>query len=349
MDIHEVARRAGVSIATVSRTINRVPSVSPALAQKVWQAIEELGYYPNTQARALVSGKSRIFGLVVSDITNPFFPGIVHAFEGLAVEHGYELLLTSTVHDPRRMQIAVRRMIERCVEGVAVMTFGMEEALLEDLRLRQVPLVFVDVASPSQRVTNIEIDYHSGMREAFAHLTALGHRDIGFIAGPADLKSAQKRVRVFKQTIAAAGLRLRPKWLLPGDHTLEGGMRALTQWAEMRQRPSALLCSNDMSAIGVLREAFERRIAVPGDLSLVGLDDIRLAQFTAPPLTTIQMSQSELAELAFRALLDQVRKTPGGERAPGTGRYRLSTRLVVRASTARLITTRSASRGSQKV
>ncbi|HJS99665.1 MAG TPA: LacI family DNA-binding transcriptional regulator, partial [Terriglobales bacterium] len=145
MDIREIARRAKVSTATVSRTINHVPTVDPQLVKRVWKVIDELGYYPNTQARALVSGRSRIFGLIVSEITNPFFPEIVQVFEDLAVQHNYEILLTSTVHNPKRMELAVRRMIERRVDGVAVMTFGMEESLLENLRFRKVPLVFVDV------------------------------------------------------------------------------------------------------------------------------------------------------------------------------------------------------------
>src|SRR3979490_3592634 len=115
MDIREIAKRAKVSTATVSLTINRIPTVNPTLAKRVWRIVDELGYYPNTQARALVSGKSRIFGLVVSEITNPFFPEIVQAFEDIAVQPNYEILLTSTVHNPKRMELAVRRMIERRV------------------------------------------------------------------------------------------------------------------------------------------------------------------------------------------------------------------------------------------
>jgi LacI family transcriptional regulator len=132
MDIREIAKRARVSTATVSRTINRVPTVNAQLAKRVWSVIEELGYYPNTQARALVSGRSRIFGLIVSEMTNPFFPEIMQVFETIAVQHSYEILLTSTGNDPKRMESSVRRMIERRVEGVAIMTFGMEELLLED-------------------------------------------------------------------------------------------------------------------------------------------------------------------------------------------------------------------------
>ena len=139
MDIREIAKRAKVSTATVSRTINRVPTVDPVLSKRVWKVVDELGYFPNTQARALVSGKSRFFGLIISEITNPFFPEIVQVFERIAVENHYEVLLTSTGNDPTRIRDAVRRMIERRVEGVAVMTFGMEEGLLEDLRTWKMP------------------------------------------------------------------------------------------------------------------------------------------------------------------------------------------------------------------
>ena len=113
LNIHEVARRARVSTATVSRAINRIPTVNPKLSQRVWKVIKELGYYPNTQARALVSGRSRIFGLIVSELTNPFFPEIVQVFETIAVRHHYEILLTSTMNDPEQMESSVRRMIER--------------------------------------------------------------------------------------------------------------------------------------------------------------------------------------------------------------------------------------------
>jgi len=193
MDIREIAKRAKVSTATVSRTINRVPTVDPVLAKRVLKVVEDMGYYPNSQARALVSGKSRIFGLIVSEITNPFFPEIVQAFEDIAVQNHYEILLTSTVHDPKRMELAVRRMIERRVDGVAILTFGMEDALIEDLRFRKVPLVFVDVGPHAAGVTNIRVNYQQGIREAVRHVAELGHKRIAFVTGPTSLKSAMAR------------------------------------------------------------------------------------------------------------------------------------------------------------
>ena len=331
MDIREIAKRAKVSTATVSRTINRIPTVNPTLAKRVWKVVDELGYYPNTQARALVSGRSRIFGLIVSEIVNPFFPEIVQVFETIAVQHHYEILLTSTVHDPKRMEASVRRMIERRVEGVAIMTFGMEEVLLDDLKVRNVPLVFVDVGPSRPRVSNIKIDYLHGIRQAVQHLAALRHERIAFITGPLNLKSAVARKNAFMQSMDEIGLPTTSEFIVEGDHTLEGGMRAMAQLLKSQRKPTAVMCSNDMTAIGVMRQSYEEKISIPDELSVVGFDDIRLAQFILPPLTTVQMSQSELGRLAFHALLSDVhRETP----APRGAEYVLETKLILRESTA---------------
>lgn len=329
MDIREIASRAKVSTATVSRTLNNVPTVDPRLARRVWKVVNEVGYYPNKLASGLVSGKSRVFGLIVSEITNPFFPEIVQTFENLAVQSNYEILLTSTVYDPKRMELSVRRMIERRVDGVAILTFGMEESLIEHLRFRKVPLVFVDVGPDVPGISNIKINYQSGIRQAVQHLAALGHKRIAFITGPLSLKSAQARKAAFQKSMDEIGLT--PELVIEGDHTMEGGMRVLPQLVRGRTRPTAVMCSNDMTAIGVMRQAYEEGIKVPQDLSVIGFDDIRLAQFVTPPLTTVQMSQKELATIAFEALMIE---TESKGQAKGRVDYDLVTSLVLRRSTA---------------
>src|SRR6202451_358735 len=333
MDIREIAKRAKVSTATVSRTINRVPTVDPALAKRVMKVVEDMGYYPNTAARALVSGKSRIFGLIVSEITNPFFPEIVQAFEDIAVQNHYEILLTSTVHDPKRMELAVRRMIERRVDGVAILTFGMEDALIEDLRFRKVPLVFVDVGPHLAAVTNIRVNYQQGIREAVKHLAKLGHKRIAFVAGPTNLKSAMARRTAFEESMQENGLTVEPELIVTGDHKVEGGVAALAQLAGLPKRPTAILCSNDMTAVGVMREAYDRGITIPRELSVIGFDDIRLAEFTTPPLTTVRMSQKQLAEYAFQALHGEVEGRDGSENGK---EVELETSLILRGSTAKV-------------
>ena len=328
MDIRTVAQLANVSIATVSRTINRVSTVNPKMAKRVWEAIEKLDYFPNTQARSLVSGRSRLLGLIVSEITNPFFPELIQGFEDIAVEHGYEILISSTNYDPRRMSLCIRRMLERRAEGVAVMTFGVERPLLDQLAERKVPLVFVDIGPERPGISLLRVDYRHGIRQGVQHLAALGHRDIAFISGPRRLHSAQSRLSAFLRSIEECGIVADPAWIVEGDHTMEGGIEAMDSLLKSKHRPTAVMCSNDMTAIGVLHKLYRAGLRVPDDLSVIGFDDIHIAQVTIPPLTTIQMSCFELARAAVTALRAHVEE--GGEPERN---YKIPTHLVVREST----------------
>jgi DNA-binding LacI/PurR family transcriptional regulator len=328
MDIRTVAKLANVSIATVSRTINRVSTVNPKMAKRVWEAIEKLDYFPNTQARSLVSGRSRLLGLIVSEITNPFFPELIQGFEDIAVEHGYEILISSTNYDPRRMSLCIRRMLERRAEGVAVMTFGVERPLLEQLAERKVPLVFVDIGPERPGISLLKVDYRHGIRQGVQHLAALGHRDIAFISGPRRLHSAQSRLTAFSKSIEECGIVADTERIVEGDHTMEGGIEAMDFLLKSRHRPTAVMCSNDMTAIGVLHKLYRAGLRVPDDLSVIGFDDIHIAQVTIPPLTTIQMSCFDLARAAVTALRAHVEE--GGEPKRN---YKIPTHLVVREST----------------
>jgi LacI family transcriptional regulator, galactose operon repressor len=330
MNLREIASRAKVSIATVSRTINHVPTVRPAVARRVQKVIDEVGYYPNIHARALVSGRSRIFGLMVSEITNPFFPEIVQTFEDLGVEHQYEILLGSITDNPCRLEMAARRMIELRVDGVAILTFGREDGLIEIFRRRKVPAVAIDVQASEPLLKTLRIDYRHGIRQAVQHLAALGHARIAFISGPTDLRTAVARRVAFQGCINEIGLTVSPEFLIEGDHTMEAGMKAMAALAAAPVRPSAVICSNDMTAIGVMREAFELSLQIPRDLSVVGFDDTHFAQFTTPPLTTVRMSQAEIARTAFRALLDLV-ETQRGQASCDFGM--IKTELVLRRTT----------------
>src|SRR3984957_2680036 len=234
---------ANVSIATVSRTTNHVPTVNPEIAKRVWQVIDKLDYFPNTQARALVSGRSKLLGLIVSEITNPFFPELIQGFEDIAVANGYEILVSSTNYEPKRMSHCIRRMLERKVDGVAVMTFGIEEPLLDQLAERNIPLVFVDLGPERPAISLVKVDYHHGIRQGVQHLAALGHRNISFISGPKRLHSAQSGLDAFSQSLRECGIPLDPAWLIEGDHTLEGGIRAMEALLESKKLPTAVICS----------------------------------------------------------------------------------------------------------
>ncbi len=331
LTLREIARLAKVSTATVSRAINRVPTVNPVLAKRIRKVVEKEGYFPNTNARALVRGHSRSLGLIVSEITNPFFPEIVQTFAKLGAQHNYEILLSSIDHDPRLLEMAARQMIERRVGGVAILTFGDELPLIDALTARNVPVFVVDADSSGPLLKTVQIDYEHGIRQAVQHLAALGHERIAFIGGPRDLKTATIRRSAVEKCMQEIGLELLPELFVDGDHTIEVGMKALSALAAMPDRPSAVLCSNDMTAIGVMRAAFDLRLNIPQDLSVVGFDDIRLAQFMAPPLTTVQMSQTEIAQLSFSALLDSLEPTRHGN---GRQMYSMKTNLILRLSTA---------------
>jgi LacI family transcriptional regulator len=330
-DIRAVAAMAKVSIATVSRTINGSPLVSDRLTKRVWQAIEQLNYFPNTHARSLVSGRSRIFGIIVENITNPFFPELIQNFEEIAVAHGYEILVSSSNSDPAVLTTCVRRMIERKVEGVAMLTFGEEEPVLDQLSFHDIPLVLAEFHLEDPKTSTILLDYATGIRAAIDHLVELGHNKIAFLAGPHNIHSAVTRENDFRTAMEAVGLPIQKKWVIECDHTLKGGVAGFDRLQALAAGPTAILCSNDMTAIGVLRAAYLKGLRVPQDLSVVGLDDIDFAEFTLPPLTTIRLSRGDLARAAFEALRQQAEEA-------GTSRiqreFLVSTSLVLRGSTA---------------
>jgi LacI family transcriptional regulator len=268
--------------------------------------IEEVGYYPNTHARALVSGRSRIFGLMVSDTVGPFLPELVQTFEKLGFEHNYEIFLSSIARDPGQREVAVRRMMERRVEGLAILSFEKEISLIEVFRGRNLPIAVLDREYSEPFLKTVCIDYRHGVRQAVQHLAALGHVRTALITGPARLKTAVARKIAFQECMKEIGLEITPQLLVEGDHTLEAGMKAASVLAALLDPPTAVLCSSDITAIGVMQGAFEVGLNVPRDLSVVGFDDNQIAQFATPPLTTVQMSYVEIANVAFRALLDSV-------------------------------------------
>ena len=331
MNISEIAKRANVSTATVSRTLNQSGPVKAATARKVWRAVTEMNYFPNSHARALVSGRSRLIGLIVSDITNPFFPELIRAFQDLAAQKQYDILLTSTDYLTSRMTECLRRMLERKVDGVAMMTSEMDLGLIKELSRRNVPIVFMDVGQTGPRMSHVAIDYGNGIRQAVDHVASLGHRNISFISGPLDLHSARTRRQAFLDGLRHHGLTTDRKMIREGTHTAEGGEEAMSALLRLSRPPTAVVCSNDWTAIGAMHAVHAAGLAVPADLSIVGFDDIPLARYTNPALTTVRMTASDVGATAFNALFRLI-----GEEAAEGDVYQIPTKLVVRGSTARL-------------
>jgi DNA-binding LacI/PurR family transcriptional regulator len=332
MNIKAVAKRANVSTATVSRTMNGSAKVSPRTAERVRRAIEALNFYPNTNARALGSGRSSLYGLIISDITNPFFPELVKAFEDIAVVHGKEVLIANTNYDPERMKLCVTRMLERKVDGVAIMTSEMDDSLVEVFGRRNIPLVFLDTGTPGPGVSCVQIDYQSGVDAAMEHLTAIGHRRIAFISGPLRLASARTRFNAFKKSSAQQHLTKSPALIQEGNHRVDGGHSAMQRILHSGTIPTAVFASNDLTAIGAMGAIGEAGLRVPEDISVIGFDDIQLSAYTMPPLTTVSLPRAEIANAAFRALLNaqslDAKKTVLG------GAHPIHPELILRKSTA---------------
>lgn len=328
MNIKEVARLAGVSTATVSRTINGSDKVTPETAERVKRAIEELKFYPNTNARALGSGKSSLYGLIISDITNPFFPELVKSFEDVAVQYGQEVLIANTDYDKHRMEHCVVRMVQRKVDGVAIMTSEMEDHLIDELRGRKIPLVFLDMGQVELGISNVAVDYPAGIDAGVEYLRGLGHEEIAFISGPMNLVPAQVRYKGFIKSMKRQGLTVDKSMIVEGNHRMDGGHEGMTKLLKNKRRPTAVITSNDVTAIGAMGAIYEHGLKIPRDVSVIGFDDIAMSAFTQPALTTVRLPRDEVARAAFRALYG----TAQAAMEVGT-EYRIEPRLVIRQST----------------
>lgn len=330
MDILAVARRAGVSSATVSRVLNASPKVSPATAEKVRAAIAELKYVPNNSARSLRSGFSNLMGLLISDVRNPFFPDLIEHFESLATQHGIDVTFVNTGYNEERFSSGVRRLLERGVDGIAILTSELGQEGIELLKHSTTPVVFLNQPSMIGNYPNITVDYVKGFRDAVDHLRMLGHSKIAFLAGPSNLSSAARRRKAFVAAMRACGMDKEEPRIFEGDHKIAGGRFAAQQIFAMPKPPTALICSNDMMAVGVLQSAIQLGVRIPDELSLIGFDDLFLTEAVQPALTSLHLSRQEIASRAFYAL-QSVR-----EDLPKARASVVLPHLVVRASTAPL-------------
>lgn len=326
--IRDVAREAGVSTATVSHVLNNTRFVSEETRARVRAAVEKCGYYPNAHARSLATGRSQTLGLIISDISNPFFPELVKSIETAAFEQGYDVVLSNTNYDPARTSHYVSRLIERKVAGVALMTSELDASLIEELARREVSVVFLDLGEPGVHMSNLRVDYGAGIEEAIRHLVALGHERIAFVGGPERLRSARRRLEAFRRSMERY-LPDAPLEVHHGDFRLGGGREAARAMLAAPARPTAVVAANDMMALGALAELREAGLSVPRDISVVGFDDISFAALSNPPLTTVSLPREELGRRAVEALLSTI----AHPEQRGTEAV-ITTRLVVRDSTA---------------
>ena len=320
--IHNVAEAAGVSTATVSNVLNKTGKVGRKTRQLVLSTVKRLGYIPNVHARHLASRDSRTLGIIVSDIENPFFPEVIKSFEIRARQLGYDAILSDTNYDPRRTQQAAERMIRHNVRGVAVMTSEISMRLIHELARRKIAVTFLDLAPARGYISNLRIDYVSGVEQIVQHLHKQGHRRIAFVAGKPKLKSNMARLEAYEKCMSQLGLESGP--VLPGDLRFEGGLAAGMAIAKLSPRPTAVIAINDLTAVGVIKGLMKSGCRVPQDISVTGFDDTRLAEYSNPSLTTVDIHRDMLGQIAADAL----HELSTSDNAHGKD-YQISAELIV--------------------
>ncbi|MGC5615113.1 LacI family DNA-binding transcriptional regulator [Georgenia sp. Z1491] len=303
MGIREVARAAHVSVTTASRALNGTGRVAETTRDRVRSVADELGYRPNELARQLKRGKSSSLGIVVPDITNPFFSELAQGVQEAAARYDAVLLLTATGADPSRTAEAIAQMRARHVAGVVLV----EDRLDDDRLVRALDgmrFVALDRELDPTRATSVTSDHRSGGRMAVQHLVDLGHRRIAHVAGRPEIAVARERSVGYHEGLAAAGVDTDPALVVEADFEEEAGYRGTLQLLDRGTDLTAVFAVNDLAAIGAVRALDERGLSVPRDVSVVGFDDIHLASYVRPGLTTIHQQIDELGRQAAELLLD---------------------------------------------
>lgn len=308
MNLQEVARRAKVSTATVSRVLNDSGLVKSSTRSRVMRAVEELRYHPNLHARSLAGGKNRSIGVIISNIENPFFLDIYKAVESGAHASGYEVLMANTDYRSEQLVASIRLMIGRRVAGVAAVVSEMDPELIEELNGNKIPVVFFDVVAPRQNITSIRVNYRRGMEKLIDYLYSLGHRRLGFVGHHAMLGPINERAKVVLDAVSRyPDVQVRTA---ADSDTLEGGRRAARSLLVSDPSLTAILCVNDVMAVGALRELRDRGVRVPQDVSVTGFDNIKLAQYCFPALTSVHIPRDQIGQIICDALIGQPNAMP---------------------------------------
>ena len=326
--IYDVARRAGVSASTVSRALANTHPVASRTRHRIEAAVQELGYRSNHVARSLAISSTESIAILLPDLTLAFFPELVRHIQLAAEGRGYSLILCNTLNDAGRELAYLDFLRGKRVDGVLVVGLGVHVDALAQV-VRDLPVVCLDPDVNLPGAPMVQIDNRGGARLATQHLIDLGHRRIAHIAGTPTRTVSRERLQGYRQALRRAGIAVDPGLVAPGDFTEEGGRMATSLLLEEDSPPTAIFAGNDQTAIGAIAALHERGLAVPGQVSVVGFDDVHVSAHIQPPLTTIREPVAEIANAAIDLLLERIR---GG--ADLHGKLRLPGELVIRRSTA---------------
>lgn len=323
----DVAQRAGVSIATVSRVLNDSPHVRPAVKRKVLRAIKALNYQPNRTAQRLRAKQSKVLSLIISDIQNPFFTAVVRGIEDVAYQNGYSLLLCNSDEDPEKEQLYVDVMRAEAVAGVIIASASEAEPHIDDLLDAHIPVVAIDRRIKDRRVDSVLVANTQGAYNAVAHLIALGHRRIGFIGLPLTRTMGRERYEGYQRALRANGLSVTRSYVRIADAKQHGGHDSTLDLLTQAPHLTALFVANNLMTLGALEALRERGLKIPDDISIIGFDDMPWANLLQPPLTAIAQPTYAMGQKAAELLLERLQNPH-----QPISHIQLDTTLIVRGS-----------------
>ncbi len=325
--MREVAQRAGVSPATVSRVLNKTHYIAEETERRVLDVVGQMKYFKNVHARRLATGQSDLFGLVISEIANPYFPELIRGFQSTAWDRGFDVLLCNTQYDAPRTQAIIQKLRESDVRGVAIMTSSIDRAMISGLIDAGIGVVFCNLSPPERFVSTISIDYQRGVSAAIEHAAGLGHHRAAIIAGPEGNRTAVMIKQALVTGLQKHGLAL--SCLVNSSYEVDAGASAVRAVLSSQERPTVVFCGSDLIAMGAMSALERFGVEIPDDISVIGIDDIPFAFLARPPLTTIRVPREQVGVVAFEALEKMLKK----KRRQGADHY-VETELVVRSSTA---------------
>lgn len=326
--IKDIARLAKVSHSTVSRALHNHPLVNPKTAERIRQLASKHGYRPSAAARSLVTQRSYTIGVVVTTISDPFVAGVVGGIEEVASAHGFSVFLANSNADPEQEVRVVQSFDERRVDGIVVTSSRVGALYVPVLSRRQVPIVLLNNQHPSEFAYSVVIDSTQGAFDVTAHLIELGHRRIAYLGDEFGRQSDTERFAGYREALAQAEIPLNRNYIVHGDGKAEGAITAMGRLLALPHRPTAVVCYNDMSALGALHRIHGAGYCVPGDFSIVGFDDLHMSQYLNPPLTTIRQPMHEMGRMSMQTLISILSGVISQQNITVPGQ------LIVRASTA---------------
>ncbi|KLV07087.1 transcriptional regulator [Photobacterium aquae] len=306
--IKDVARLAGVSTTTVSHVINKTRFVAEATQKKVLEAVDELNYAPSAVARSLKCNTTRTIGMLVTKSTNPFFAEVVHGVEEYCYGQGYTLILCNTEGNLDKQRDYLRMLAEKRVDGLLVMCSDLDEKLLALLeRQKDLPMVIMDWGPESPHTDKIQDNAELGGYVATKYFIEHGHKKIGCLTGHSEKAACRDRLKGFRKAMNEANLPVNEDWILEGDFECESAVVAANALIAMEERPTAIFCFNDIMAMGLISTFQQAGIRIPDDISIIGYDNIDLAPYFSPPLTTIHQPKRRLGKSAVEILMHRVK------------------------------------------